>query len=114
MNGDATDREIYNTINDIEIELAKIKVTLDKHEEYTQLALDKADGQLKAKLEVMNGVRDQLYAQAATFMTIENYIANHRTLEVKIEALQKVVWGGLAIVSFLIFAIPILMHFIKQ
>ncbi len=49
----------------------------------------------------------------SVFITADNYQANHKTLEVKIEAIQKIVWSGLAIVSFLVFAVPLLMHFLE-
>jgi hypothetical protein len=88
------------------------KDSLEKHEMYTKDSLEKAEKDLSLRLASMNEFRSQLTDQSKTFITYDVYDANHKLLESKIEALQKIVWGGLAIVSFVAFAIPLLAHFL--
>jgi hypothetical protein len=104
-------KDIYIALQELEKDMVATRIRLDKHELYTEKALDKTEEQLIIRLASMNEFREQLRDQSKTFMTVGTYDANHKLLESKIEALQKIVWGGLAVVSFLAFAIPVFMHF---
>jgi hypothetical protein len=95
----------------LEETVAQLSECMESHIVYSEKAADKAEASLCSRLESMNEFRAQLTDQSKTFITYEIYSANHKILEVKIEALQKIVWGGLAVVSFVAFAVPLLMRF---
>ena len=114
MNGDATQKELWERIHELDIEVRVYKEQLEGHEKYTEKALLLGYTELRERLEGMNNFRDQLEEQTKHFITFDLYNANYKSLEAKIEAMQKIVWGGLAIVSFLVFAIPLLMHFLDK
>ena len=112
MNGDATEKELYDKINELELQISVVKTLQERHEVYTEKALDKTEKQLLIRLETMNEFRGQLSDQSKTFLTQIVYEANHKLLETKIEALQKIAYTGLGIVTVLVFVIPIILHFI--
>jgi hypothetical protein len=114
---------------------------MDAHIIYSERAVLKAEEvvmkaelEMSKRLDTMNEFRGAMQDQAKSYVTIDSYGANHRQLEdkiglyskqmndkmestnkqmsEKIEALQKIVWGGLAIVSFLVFVIPLVAHFL--
>ncbi|MDQ1316528.1 MAG: hypothetical protein QG641_2050 [Candidatus Poribacteria bacterium] len=93
--------------------LSEFKELINERSSYTQKAVDKAEQSVNTRLASMNEFRDQLKDQAKTFVTFDVYNANHKSIEIKIEAIQKIVWSGLAIVSFLVFAVPLFMHFLE-
>jgi hypothetical protein len=95
----------------LEETVVQLSERIESHIAYSEKAVDKAEEAMCKRLESMNEFRAQLTDQNRTFITYETYNANHKILEVKIEALQKIVWGGLAVVSFVAFAIPLLMHY---
>ena len=108
--------KLESRLNDIEkgvAVLSEFKELINERSSYTQTAVDKAEQSVNARLASMNEFRDQLKDQAKTFLTFDVYNANHKSIEIKIEAIQKIVWGGLAIVSFLVFAVPLFMRFIE-
>jgi hypothetical protein len=111
--------DLESRVNELEKELAVVKIMLEMHIQYTkdtaeltEKSLNKAEVEMNRRLFGMNEFREQLNEQTKTFMHYDTYMANHKTLEVKIESIQKIVWGGLAIVSFLIFGIQIITRFI--
>ena len=108
-------------LTEMSVQLAEIRTKLEAdgilnlmRQEYLEKAVVKAESEMNRRLEGMNEFRTQLEMQAKTFLSYDMYSANHKTIEVKIEAMQKIVWGGLAIVSFLVFAIPLVMHFLNS
>ena len=101
------------TLNGDEYKLDALKELINERFGFLQRAVDKAEKELNYRLMGMNEFRDQLKDQTKTFITYDIYNANHKTFEIRIEAMQKIVWGGLAIVSFLLFAVPLLMQFLN-
>ena len=111
------ERKINTPIDDMramEEQVAQLAERVESHCIYSDKSIEKAEASINKRLESMNEFRLQLSDQSKTFLTVDVYNANHRLLEAKIEAIQKIVWGGLAIVSFLVFAIPLLMHFLTS
>jgi hypothetical protein len=96
-----------------EYRLEALKENINNHFHYTEKAVEKAEQAMNLRLTGMNAFREQLTEQSKTFMTFDIYTANHKTIEAKIEEIQKIVWSGLAIISFLVFAIPLVMHFLR-
>ena len=96
----------------LEEKVVQLAEHIESHIVYSERAVDKAEEAMTKRLEGMNEFRSQLTDQSKMFMTIDTYDVNHKLLESKIEALQKIVWGGLAVVSFIAFLIPVLMHFL--
>jgi len=96
----------------LEEKVVQLAEHIESHILYSERAVDKAEEAMTKRLEGMNEFRSQLTDQSKMFMTIDTYDVNHKLLESKIEALQKIVWGGLAVVSFIAFLIPVLMHFL--
>ena len=95
----------------LEERVVQLAEHIESHILYSEKAVEKAEESMCKRLEGMNEFRTQLADQSKTFITYNVYDANHKLLETKIESIQKIVWGGLAIVSFVTFAIPIIMHF---
>jgi hypothetical protein len=95
----------------LEEKVVQLSEHIESHILYSERAVEKAEEAMCARLESMNEFRAQLTEQSKQFVTYDVYNSNHKILEVKIEGLQKIVWGGLAVVSFVSFAIPVLMHF---
>lgn len=103
----------------LEERVVQLVEKLENHITYSEMAGTKAEEsvmktekELSKRLDGMNEFREALADQSKSYMTIQTYDANHKMLEVKIEAIQKIVWGGLAIMSFLMFAIPLVLHFV--
>jgi hypothetical protein len=96
----------------LEEKVVQLSEHIESHILYSERAVEKAEEAMCVRLESMNEFRSQLTEQSKQFVTYDVYNSNHKTLEVKIEALQKIVWGGLAIVSFITFVIPLLTHFL--
>jgi len=104
-------RVMGGQLHALEEQVAQLAEKVENHCLYSDKSIEKAESSVNKRLESMNEFREQLREQSKTFLTMDVYNANHKLLEAKIEAIQKIVWGGLAIVSFLVFAIPLLMHF---
>ncbi|MEK7395935.1 MAG: hypothetical protein AAB116_03250 [Candidatus Poribacteria bacterium] len=108
------ERKINTPTDDMRVleeQVAQLAERVENHCIYSDKAIEKSEAAMNKRLESMNEFRAQLTDQSKTFINYEIYNANHRILEVKIEALQKIVWGGLAVVSFVAFAVPLLMQY---
>jgi uncharacterized coiled-coil protein SlyX len=112
--------DFESRINELERRVAVLENTIELHCKYTKetetktdRALEKAETEMNRRLLGMNEFREQLNMQTKSFITYDTYNANHKILEVKIEAIQKIVWGGLAVIAFLAFAIPLIIKFIQ-
>lgn len=96
----------------LEEKVVQLAEHIESHILYSERAVDKAEEAMCKRLEGMNEFRSQLSDQSKTFLTVTVYDANHKLLETKIEALQKIAYTGLGIVALLSFIIPIILHFI--
>jgi len=95
-----------------ERKLAILAAEFAGHEQYTKLALDKAETVITLRLNGMNEFREQLREQAGTFITTPVYDVNHKLLEAKIEALQKIIWTGIGMVVILQVVLQIAMRYL--
>ena len=85
--------------------LIVVEERLEGHVDYTEKSINKTEMQLNTRLEAMNEFRGQMGDQIKTYLTKDTYDANHRILEVKIEAVQKFMWisiGGLLVIQVLV------------
>jgi chromosome segregation ATPase len=119
--------------------LTSLRELIDNRISFMQLSVEKSEKELNYRLNTMNEFREAMGDQAKTYLTVDVYNTAHRALETKIdtlrdqiskvvgmeaynvnnkaleaklEALNKFMWGALAIVGFLTFAIPIMLHFV--
>ena len=105
------DEETKDAIHNLELQLVALKTAFDSHALYTQKALEKAEMSMISRLEGMNEFREQLKDQNATFITRAEYDVNHKLHEVKIEAIQKIVWTGIGMLLIVQIAIQVAMHY---
>ena len=99
-------------VNELERNVAVLQAEYGAHAQYTKIAMDKAETVMNIRLDSMNEFREQLSDQASSFLTRDNYEANHKLLETKIESLQKIVWTGIGMLLIVQIVIQITMHFL--
>jgi uncharacterized coiled-coil protein SlyX len=113
MNGITSNlKELDERIKSLEIRLAVVEREHDLQVISAEKALNKAEHSMSTRLDGMNEFRNQLKDQTATFITNNVFDARYRALEIKIEAIQKIVWGAMAIISLLTFAVPLFLKFL--
>jgi hypothetical protein len=103
--------DLLERVNQLEKALAILKTEFIAHDSYTQKSVDDAKVAMSARLDRMNEIREAMRDQSTKFITLDTYSANHKAIEIKIDALNKFMWGALAIVGFIAVAIPIMLHF---
>jgi hypothetical protein len=95
----------------LEHDTIALQTSFDAHENFTKIAMDKAETVMNLRLNSMNEFRDQLRDQAGTFITASAYSANQKLLESKIESLQKIVWTGIGMLLIVQIVIQVAMHY---
>lgn len=87
---------------DLKVKSLEEKVEL--HFKLNKIALDKAEQTTNLRLEGMNEFRSAMKDQSNTYLTKSDYAANHKNLEDKNHALEKIVFmglGALAVIELL-------------
>jgi hypothetical protein len=82
---------------------------LELHDKLAERAITKAEENLALRLDGMNEFRAQLTAQAATFVTREEFGVHMKNVEEKIVLLTKMIYIGIGILV----TIQVLWRFIK-
>ena len=95
-----------------ETKIEVLRSQFSAHADYTKIAVDKSEGLMNARMEGMNGVREQLTTQASTFMPRSEYGINHKLLEGKIDSVAKMLYIGIGMLLIVQVAVQVAIHFL--